>query len=1082
MSATSKYYRPPNAKKKTKTYEELFGVKKDARRLAYDKKQADKKRLADAEAKKKADSDKRKAAAMAKVGETQRKKAEEDKKKTTKQTESKSMATTERLKPGNVWKYKSDGTRTQVAKTTNLRGRNASTHSSNQKKYKKRYEDKVKQDKLISDAESRGAAKARQEASSGTAPTSSTSGGPPINIEQTRPTYEAPTMAADKVGMKNTFTRQAEIKQLGEAEDIGNRGMSVPTPFLAEAAQQAAPEKIETPADLETSKITASTVRGQQDVEVAQGEVSPEAVAQADEATLSERAEAVGRDTQAEQAALAKAPTRPKEKDYMVAAVGTTPVKVEDIDGPAVITREGATIAESEIKRLGDIAQKRGIDLNDLPEYKNVIKQRIAQQGEAATQEYINRLGEAPEAEAAQAEFIEAGETPQAAEVTIADFDSFTPAKREAYTALNIDAPEAAEMEQAMQATAASREAITGQAPEDIIAAQTDLDSLPTYELVAKRTAQVAEAAQGIAQKLGDAPAVDLEEREAILGEAPKGTAAEIGGIPTMQAAQMQAVTGQARKMAAVDMAVVVAEVPPEVTAAISENPATVEAQIDSGEAPEVNAAVAALPQEALVSTQMENLLAGMEDGETPAWARPALDAVERKLAARGMSRSSVGRDALFNAIIQSALPIASANAQALQERAAQNLNNEQQANLEQSRQIAGLRLQNLANRQTAASQTAQMAQQIKVQQGEFRQQAQILTAQQQQQSSMATAEFAQQKAQQESAQRQQAAVQNLNAEQQMELANLQAMNAAGEQNLNAEQQARLTNYQATINRTMRQAELEQDMTKTNLGAELQVELKNLSEMNIASRDSMSSKNQERLTNLQTLVDFKKTNAQLAQQMDIANLSNEQQIRLANLAEKAAADSANFTEANRFELTRLQTYTQVMSENTQLRQQAELANFSSEEKFALANLTALNQASSDNLNAEQQVELANLNARVQTAAQNAQMRQQIITQDFSQRQQTELTNLEALNKAGAENLNAEQQAKLTEYNAQVNRKIRQAELNQQTEGVNLDARLKMELSELSEKNTTARANMTAEQQTRLANLNALVDFKRAMLN
>ena len=114
----------------------------------------------------------------------------------------------------------------------------------------------------------------------------------------------------------------------------------------------------------------------------------------------------------------------------------------------------------------------------------------------------------------------------------------------------------------------------------------------------------------------------------------------------------------------------------------------------------------------------MEGLLAGMEDGETPAWARPAVAAIEAQMAQRGLATSTVGRDALFNAIIQSALPMAQSNAQALQQRAQQNLSNEQQANLSTAQNTMQVRMQNLANRQTAASQTAEMAQQIKVQQG----------------------------------------------------------------------------------------------------------------------------------------------------------------------------------------------------------------------------------------------------------------------------------------------------------------------------------------------------------------------------
>ena len=74
------------------------------------------------------------------------------------------------------------------------------------------------------------------------------------------------------------------------------------------------------------------------------------------------------------------------------------------------------------------------------------------------------------------------------------------------------------------------------------------------------------------------------------------------------------------------------------------------------------------LPQEALVSTQMNNLLEGIESGEIPVWAQPAVASVEAMLARRGLSASSVGRDNLFNAIIQSAMPIAQSNAQAIQQ------------------------------------------------------------------------------------------------------------------------------------------------------------------------------------------------------------------------------------------------------------------------------------------------------------------------------------------------------------------------------------------------------------------------------
>ena len=76
-------------------------------------------------------------------------------------------------------------------------------------------------------------------------------------------------------------------------------------------------------------------------------------------------------------------------------------------------------------------------------------------------------------------------------------------------------------------------------------------------------------------------------------------------------------------------------------------------------------------------------------------------------MAQRGLNVSTVARDSLFNAIIQSALPIAQNNSQALQAREAQNLSNQQQANLTEAQQEQQLRMQNLANRQEAATETA---------------------------------------------------------------------------------------------------------------------------------------------------------------------------------------------------------------------------------------------------------------------------------------------------------------------------------------------------------------------------------------
>jgi len=89
------------------------------------------------------------------------------------------------------------------------------------------------------------------------------------------------------------------------------------------------------------------------------------------------------------------------------------------------------------------------------------------------------------------------------------------------------------------------------------------------------------------------------------------------------------------------------------------------------------------LPEEALVNVQLDTLLSGMDSGEIPAFARPAVAAVNQLMAQRGLDVSTVGRDQLFNAIISAALPIAQSNAQAIKESVTQQRGIEAQAELQ---------------------------------------------------------------------------------------------------------------------------------------------------------------------------------------------------------------------------------------------------------------------------------------------------------------------------------------------------------------------------------------------------------------
>ena len=118
------------------------------------------------------------------------------------------------------------------------------------------------------------------------------------------------------------------------------------------------------------------------------------------------------------------------------------------------------------------------------------------------------------------------------------------------------------------------------------------------------------------------------------------------------------------------------------------------------------------MPTTTLVSAQLETLLSGIETGTIPTWARAAVEAVDANLAQRGLSRSSVGREALINSIIQSAVPIAQANSAMLQQTAMANLSNEQQAEVLTKQQQFQAQLVNAENQMKAGMATAEFAQQ----------------------------------------------------------------------------------------------------------------------------------------------------------------------------------------------------------------------------------------------------------------------------------------------------------------------------------------------------------------------------------
>jgi len=84
--------------------------------------------------------------------------------------------------------------------------------------------------------------------------------------------------------------------------------------------------------------------------------------------------------------------------------------------------------------------------------------------------------------------------------------------------------------------------------------------------------------------------------------------------------------------------------------------------------------------QQAMVQDQLSQLMTQFQGTTPPAWAAGAIRTANATMAARGLSASSVAGQAIVQAAMESALPIAQADARTIASFEAQNLSNRQQA------------------------------------------------------------------------------------------------------------------------------------------------------------------------------------------------------------------------------------------------------------------------------------------------------------------------------------------------------------------------------------------------------------------
>ena len=548
--------------------------------------------------------------------------------------------------------------------------------------------------------------------------------------------------------------------------------------------------------------------------------------------------------------------------------------------------------------------------------------------------------------------------------------------------------------------------------------------------------------------KISPTPEAEAATRELITGtKADDKQAAEIIDKVGFEAAERRTVTGTAAKDAAGRMLVVIGDLPDDIAATVVEDPAKVTAQLDS-QPVEIREAIASLPTEALVSTQMENLLAGMDEGKTPVWARPAVAQVNDMLARRGLSASTVGRDALFNAIIQTAMPMAQSNAQALQSRSSQNLSNQQQARMAESTQRMQVRMANLSSENTAESQSAQMAQQMKTMQSQFGQDAVMTSEQMQQQVRTQNLSNRQQAAQIDAQNAQAIRSQNLGNEQQIELADLQYLNATEADKMSAVQQERMAEMQVAADFLSKNAGFKQQMDLANLGNDQQMRLANLSSQNQQASEKMSADQQTELANLNTLMQTNLTQGQIAQSMGVAQLNVDQQRAVTNATMNANLD-----------LTRFSADQQVAVANSKFMQSMTMTDFNAEQQTVMQNATSL--ASMDMAAVDQRtkvsitnaqsflgMDMANLSNRQQGVILDQQMSQQRILSDQASANASKQFNATSANQT--DQFNNSMAAQMEQFNASQSNAMEQFNANSANKRASEKAGMAFQASQITE--------------------------------
>ena len=362
-------------------------------------------------------------------------------------------------------------------------------------------------------------------------------------------------------------------------------------------------------------------------------------------------------------------------------------------------------------------------------------------------------------------------------------------------------------------------------------------------------------------------------------------------------------------------------------TAILMNNP--VQRQIEAGElisgeadaataaafTEQVQAAQATPTKKATIAGQLEGLMQQFDNGQTPAWAAGAMRSATQMLASRGLGASSLAGQAVIQAAMEAALPIAQIDAQTQASFEAQNLSNRQQRAMAAAAQRAQFigqefdqafqaRVANSARIGDIANMNFTAEQQVALENSRAANTVNLANLNNRQAKVMAEAAALAQLDISNLNNRQQAAVQNAQNFLQMDMANL-----------SNEQQTRLFKSQQNIQALFTDQAAQNAAAQFNASSENQTNqffanlMAQTDQFNASQINAMDQFNADQLNTIRTF------NAELTQQRELFNAQNSLVVQQANATWRQNLATLNNAAQNEANMALAQTLNAITMNN-----------------------------------------------------------------------------------------------------------------------------------------------------------------------